>query len=222
MPIAIPAASLASRLTRTLKDPAYDYDGPVVRELMLEACMRAAGRVFLPQLKTQAAVLTTVGASATAMPAVYHRGLGNTIFYGDSMRRVTRYSSLQRLRDEWGHGLNQEGDVYAVALEGATLHYVRTPIAPQPLHLQFYRKPTLEDCGLPDELVTPIVFHYVCMVLWSEIDGEPGGGSRSQEHRGEFLTLLEELQETVGPSVDDDVAESFPDFPREQRARVGF
>lgn len=207
MAVTIPTAHIAQRLKNLIKDPAYDYDGEYVQTLMRDGLMFVAGRIYLPDLLTDAEVETVFGQDCLDMPEDFHRTLSREAWNVTYSRPVVVHESLQWLKERCGHAhYGDEGTVDAVALQGTRLYYIRRPAEPETLRVTYYRKPMLDDCGLPEHFVNPVVLNYTAAAIWGEIEGEPNQpGSQSEKYDAKFNGVLDELQLHLGPSEHSDL-----------------
>lgn len=170
-----------------------------------KAMKEISGRFLLPELQTNANVVTTA-LNYVALPTTFQRNL----FYCYSTtqsREIPIMSDFRHiLRDV--SVIDQGGNVFAVAVRGSNLHYQRIPSVFETLQIHFYKKPTelstastagTPSC-IPDHLVRPLLVNYVCKEIFSLIEQDQSGARPNRDfHYSLYQEALADLSLFLGP-----------------------
>jgi len=168
-----------------------------------EALAFVAGEVDLPELKAVTSVLTVVDQAWASMP---NTSAGKLLFvsYG-SDTKVEIKPSLTDLLNE-SPGLDDEGDVEMVALEGNTLWYRKIPSVATSLLILYYKLPTalsgnsdIPTC-LPEHLHRGLLAHGAAKILYENIeDGlDENEKVNTLHHMSQQELHLQKLREWIG------------------------
>ena len=194
--------TLADSVMDVIQDASYTYADIV--ELFNEALLEIAGELLLPDLETWDDVTTDPHQSTCRLPANFHRNLRYAHSYSHN-REVKVYGSRSQLYRRFGK-LDQVGQVIGVARQGRNLFYQRVPSTAETLRIQFWRFPERLESRhdkptcIPWHLAKPLLKHYACKELFSEIeDGQDGNKTNTAYHEKRFAKAQEALELFIGP-----------------------
>ena len=168
-----------------------------------EAQAYVAGEVDIPELKLVTSIDTVVNQAYATMP-VTSAGKLLYVSFG-SNTEVDIVPSLTDLLID-SPGLDEEGEVECVALEGSVLWYRKIPETATTLLILIYRKPTL----LVDEKDTPSVFpehlhrlllvHGACSILYEGIEDGMDENEKvnTLHHTAQQERGIQKLREWIG------------------------
>ena len=194
--------TVADSVMDVVQDASYTYAD--ILELFNECLLEIAGELLLPDLEVWDDIYTDAHQNHCRLPANYHRNLR----YAHSIshnREVKVYGSRSQLSRKFGK-LNQVGQVIGIAPQGRWLFYQRVPSNAETIQIQYWRFPKrLEsrhdkpDC-IPWHLAKPLLKHYACKELFSEIeDGQDGNKTNTSYHEKRYAKALEALEAFIGP-----------------------
>lgn len=156
-----------------------DYTDADITSLLNEAVLSVAAEVEMPDFKRMDVIPTVVGEysiSLTGLTGGFSGLLRRVQFYnGTDYVNISIFQSLDSLLDEYPEW-NETGDVEAVALEGSTLWYYKSPEEATNIRVLYYSNPTslAEDTDTPSSF--PLHLHRslfafkVAAWIWDKVE----------------------------------------------------